>query len=191
MVQKKRPVEVAARFDAVMEEFSKLLRHAITRLCPKNLGIQPEDIEQETRLRIWQAIESEREINNLASYIYRIAVTTTINEIRRAKARREAQLHPAEDGGAAEKGMSRMEDPATPPDRLAEQQQVIQKVEEALARLPQDRRRAVGLYLEGWSSQEIADILGWSEPKARNLLYRGLKDLRQRLRVEGIEYEIE
>jgi len=33
--------------------------------------------------------------------------------------------------------------------------------------------------------------LGWSEPKARNLLYRGLSDLRAQLRAEGIEYEID
>jgi hypothetical protein len=30
--------------------------------------------------------------------------------------------------------------------------------------------------------------MGWSEPKARNLVYRGLKDLRGELRSAGIEY---
>jgi DNA-directed RNA polymerase specialized sigma24 family protein len=57
--------------------------------------------------------------------------------------------------------------------------------------LSDNRRRAVGLYLEGMASQEIATLLGWSEPKARNLLYRGLSDLRAQLRAEGIEYEID
>ena len=41
------------------------------------------------------------------------------------------------------------------------------------------------------SSQEIADLLGWSEAKARNLVYRGLSELRKYLREEGIEYEAE
>ncbi|MGH9199086.1 MAG: hypothetical protein ACRD1T_25575, partial [Acidimicrobiia bacterium] len=42
-----------------------------------------------------------------------------------------------------------------------------------------------------FTNQEIADLLGWSEPKARNLLYRGLKELRSRLRLLGIEYELD
>jgi DNA-directed RNA polymerase specialized sigma24 family protein len=65
---------------------------------------------------------------------------------------------------------------------------LMQKVQVVFARLPDDRRRAVGLYLEGFTSQEIAHLLAWSEPRARNLTYRGLKDLRQQLRAEGIEW---
>ena len=39
------------------------------------------------------------------------------------------------------------------------------------------------------TTDEIADLMGWSEPKARNLVYRGLKDLRKALRDAGIEYK--
>jgi DNA-directed RNA polymerase specialized sigma24 family protein len=39
------------------------------------------------------------------------------------------------------------------------------------------------------TSEEIGELMGWSEPKARNLAYRGLKDLRHELRAEGIEYD--
>jgi DNA-directed RNA polymerase specialized sigma24 family protein len=39
------------------------------------------------------------------------------------------------------------------------------------------------------NSQEIADLCDWNEPKTRNLIYRGLSDLRKRLRDEGVEYE--
>jgi DNA-directed RNA polymerase specialized sigma24 family protein len=41
------------------------------------------------------------------------------------------------------------------------------------------------------TSQEIADLMGWSEARARNLTYRGLKTLRDDLKAEGIDYEIE
>ena len=36
---------------------------------------------------------------------------------------------------------------------------------------------------------EIAELLAWSEAKVRNLVYRGLDDLRDALRREGIDYE--
>jgi len=47
------------------------------------------------------------------------------------------------------------------------------------------------MYLQGMTSQDVADLMGWSEPKSRNLVYRGLKELRKSLREEGIDYEIE
>jgi len=31
--------------------------------------------------------------------------------------------------------------------------------------------------------------MDWSEAKARNLVYRGVKSLRDRLKTEGIEYD--
>jgi DNA-directed RNA polymerase specialized sigma24 family protein len=82
-------------------------------------------------------------------------------------------------------------DPNRSPELEAGRRQLASKVRAALARLPDNRRRAVGLYLEGMDSQEIGSLLGWSEPKARNLIYRGLHDLRAQLRAEGIEHEID
>ena len=178
-----------AQFNLVVDEYGRFLSNAIAQLCPKDLGIQFSDIEQDAKLRLWRALESEREIRDLASYIYRIAATATIDAVRRVKARREEQLCVA--GEDEENGLQLETAKKNAPDRLAERRQMVQKVEAALARVAENRRSAVGLYLEGMSSQEIAELLGWSEPKARNLVYRGLSELRKYLREEGIEYEAE
>jgi RNA polymerase sigma factor (sigma-70 family) len=191
MAKKMQPPQVEERFNAVIEEFGQFLRQSIARLCPQDRGIQFDDIEQEARLRLWRALRSETEIQNLASYIYRIAATATIDAVRRAKVRREEQLHLIDEEEGEGERRPLTEDREKSPVRLTEQRQVIQKVNEALARLPESRRRAVGLHLEGMTSREIADLMGWSEPKARNLIYRGLKDLRSLLQPEGIEYEID
>ena len=180
------------RFDRIMEEHGNLLRNTIARLCPKDLGLQFNDIEQEARLKLWRAVESEREIRDAASYIYRIAVSSTIDAVRRAKARREDQLRLAGDEDAEQAGHIHLASSVEmSPDRLAERQQIIGRVEAILGGFNDDRRRAVGLHLQGMTTTEIADVLGWSEPKARNIVYRGLKDLRNQLRAEGIEYETE
>lgn len=191
MIERSQMAEAEARFTAIVEEYGNFLRHTIAQLCPKDLGIQFDDIEQEAHLRLWRAIQSEREIQGAASYIYRVAVTTTIDAVRRVKARREEQLRLAEDDEEEEENemISLAVDPKNSPDQVVERQQVMQKVEAALSGLSENRRRAVGLYLEGLTSQEIGDLLGWSESKARNLVYRGLNDLREQLRAEGIEYE--
>ncbi len=178
------------RFNTIIEEYGRFLRQTIVQLCPKDLGIQFNDIEQEARLRLWRALQSEREINDPASYLYRIAVTATLDAIRRVKTKREEQLLLAEDGDEeAGEPLYLAAGPAHAPDLLAERRQVVRKVVAMLARLPENRRRAVGLHLEGMTTREIADLLGWSEPKARNLVYRGLQDLREKLRAEGVDYE--
>jgi hypothetical protein len=61
------------------------------------------------------------------------------------------------------------------------------QIEAGVAQLPANRRLAVRLHLQGLTTAEIGELSGWSEPKARNLVYRGLKDLRQYLRALGIE----
>jgi RNA polymerase sigma-70 factor (ECF subfamily) len=190
MAEKYPKAEAELRFNSIVEEYGQFLHKAIVQLCPGDLGIQFADIEQEARLRLWRALEAEREIRDLASYIYRIAATTTIDAIRRAKARREQQLRLA--GEEKEDiGIYLAAGPDSSPQRTAERRQIIEKVRHAMDRLENDRRRAIALYLEGMTSQEIAAALGWTEPKARNLTYRALKELRQQLEAEGINLEID
>ena len=185
--------DIEAEFNAILEKYGAYLRQTIARICPRDLGIQFEDIEQEARLRLWRAIEAERKINYHGSYIYKIVVSVTITAIQRAKARREEQLRLAEDDdneGAADVRITTLTAGAeNSPEAQAEREELLRKVEEAMARLLENRRLAVGLHLNGLTTDEIADLMGWSEPKARNLVYRGLKGLRKELRDAGIEYK--
>src|SRR5438270_163805 len=180
--------EHEARFARLLERYSALLRNLIARHCPRNLGIQINDIEQEARVRLWQALQREKELSEPASYIYRIAVTTTIDAVRRVIARREDQLQSQTDG----------EEPGTPilattstqsPEAIAERHQLMSTIVAAVGSLAENRRIAVELHLQGLNLAEMAELLHWSEPKVRNLVYRGLDDLREALRREGIDYQ--
>jgi RNA polymerase sigma factor (sigma-70 family) len=172
MAERLQAVETEARFDAIVTEYRKFLRQSIARLCPKDLGIQFDDIEQEANLRLWRTLQSERKIDDLASYLYRIAATTTIDAIRRVKAKREEAFGLQDDEGEDREGL-RIASSTTAaeesPQQLAERRELVARVEAVFTRLPDDRRRAVGLYLEGFTSQEIAHLLAWREPRARNL----------------------
>lgn len=186
-------IEVESRFNTVLAEYGKLLRNAIVSHCPKDIGLDFDDLMQEARLRLWRAISSERDIHDLPSYLHRIAATVTIDAIRSVKARREEQMHlSAEPEGKAEsRHNAEPIDAHASPEAVAERQRLIGILQAALARLPENRRRAVGLNLQGFSTVEIAELMAWSEAKARNLVYRGLDELRNRLRAHGVEYEAE
>ena len=192
MVKRVPTVDLEERFNLVVEEFGMLLRRAIVRFCPRDKGLQFDDIEQEARLRLWRALQCEREVTNYASYLYRIAATATIDALRRVQARHEEQLEILVEQRTDEGEMMLLPAPVKDsPERLAESREAVDRVMSAVAKLPDAQRRAVGMYLQGMTSQDVADLMGWSEPKSRNLIYRGLKELRKSLREEGIDYEIE
>ena len=170
------------------------LRNAVRRVCPTALGVTIDEIEQDARIRLWHALKRERIIADPASYIYRIAATAAIDAMRRVRARREHQLDdaaPAKNGESAGGPLATFGTPAAAgppsPEQLAADHETGQRIRAALSQLPEKRRRAVGLHLQGFTSTEIGGLLGWSEPKARNLTHRGLKDLRRALTREGLD----
>jgi RNA polymerase sigma-70 factor, ECF subfamily len=179
------PDQEDKRFAAVALEYGRLLRDAIVRTCPRHLGLQFDDLEQEARIRLWKALRSEREVRDLASYIYRVAATTTIDAIRRLKARREQQLDPAGPEGS-EGSLPARE--AADAERELDRRLLLDRVERVLGDLDVRRSRVVRLHLQGFTTTEMGGLLGCTEPSARNLLHRGLKELRERLREEGITY---
>ena len=180
--------DVDRRLDDLLTAYGAFLRNAVRRLCPTSLGVSIDEIEQDARIRLWHALERERNITDPASYLYRIAATAAIDAMRRIRARREQQLDdiPADESGTAPV-FTALSPAARSPEQLAADRQTGDRIRDALSELPENRRRAVGLHLQGFTSTEIGRLLGWSEPKARNLTHRGLKDLRRLLTPEGID----
>lgn len=75
------------------------------------------------------------------------------------------------------------------PERRAERGEFRHRLGQALDALTPTRQPVVRMYLAGYNSTEIAEVFGWTEAKARNLLYRGLEDLRARLTALGCHPE--
>jgi RNA polymerase sigma-70 factor (ECF subfamily) len=183
-----RTVSAEERFDEVMEQHGRLLRAVIARYCPRDMAADYDDIRQEASLRLWRALADGRKIASPPSYVYRVAATVTIDAIRRVRARREEVLEYGY-GDAPDAREPRTAE-AAGPDRAAEYEQLMRKVLSLVAALSQDRRRAISLHLQGLTTIEIGNLLGWSEAKARNLVYRTLNEIRGRLRAEGIHHDV-
>jgi RNA polymerase sigma-70 factor (ECF subfamily) len=177
---------VDARWQSLVEQYAGLLRATISRVCPRQLGLQVDDIEQEARLKLWRALKSERTVESAASFVFQAAARATIDAIRRARARREEQEGPHGTTGAAQ-GWE-VVDPQASPAQQAERARVLALVRQCLPRLKPERRRALALHLQGFTTDEIGRLLGWTEPRARNLVFRGLRQLGDALRGAGFEY---
>jgi RNA polymerase sigma-70 factor (ECF subfamily) len=160
-----------ARFGGVLRTIA-----ARYRLAPGDR----DDLLQEVRIRLWRAIEGERIDALPASYLYRAATSAALDLLRRRRNIREDAM---EDVGAVAHTIA---DPVPHPDRQAEHAELARCIERAIEEIPASRRTVVRMYLGGYGSGEIAEIMGWTEAKARNLVYRGLADLRARLAEAGI-----
>lgn len=179
----------AERLSRLLEEHGAFLRRTVERKCPRHLGIDPAEIEQEVRVRVWRALERESELRAPASFLYRVIATTIVDAIRRVRARPEEPLVLERDDSVSASSDPRATGPS--PELAARHAEALREVGRVLEGMPARRRLAVRLHLQGFDTTEIGQLAGWSEPQARNLVYRGLDELRRRLHESGIEYERE
>lgn len=142
-----------------------------------------DEVLQDVRIRMWRALSTGGAVKLetlTRSYVYRAATSAALDLLRRRRARREhltESLVPDERFQAS--GFAA-------PDQSVLGREMLDGVAAAMAEMQPNRRVAVRLHLMGYDREEIADLLQWSEAKTRNLLYRGLEDLRHLLIARGI-----
>jgi RNA polymerase sigma factor (sigma-70 family) len=167
-----------ARFEALVRDYGRLIRHAIRRAARADAPRLADDIEQTVLVALWQQVAREQVIDHPASYVYRAAVRETVRAIRRERAQ-SARAEPA--GAQAERVMT-----GTTPDDDVRRREQREALRASLETLTPDRARAVKAHLAGFSVEEIMALCGWPYQRARNLIARGMADLRVALRERGM-----
>ena len=165
----------------LLEKYSWFIESQILQFNPQKNGIDPDDISQEVKIKLWNVLVDEKKIFSYSSYIKKIVNSCVIDQIR--KSRRE-------EGVISNEKRKKISDRRTFYKRhYFSEDQLKKLVGEAVESLMLSRQRVVKLFLLNMTLEEIAIFLNWSEAKTRNLLYRGLDDLKKILREKGIEYE--
>jgi RNA polymerase sigma-70 factor (ECF subfamily) len=155
------------------------LTRAVARLCPWWLANERDDLVQAACMRLMDRLAQREENTPLSSsYIWKVAFSVTVDEIRRVRRRPEVPL--VDDVVQRAAGLVN-------PEQSAEWREAGQAIVKCLGGLSLERRLAVTAYLQGHSIKESARLLGWTGKKYENLMYRGLDDLRRCLRAKGIE----
>jgi RNA polymerase sigma factor (sigma-70 family) len=163
--------------EAAVERWSGLIRRAALR--HGLAGSDLDEVVQDLRIRLWRALGRPNEKNpaESASYVYRAAMSAAVDLLRR---RRAGPL-----GRPVELELLTDSLPARGIETAADEAAQVSALGGALEKLLVERRLAVRLHLEGKSRAEIAELTGWNEARTRNLLYRGLADLKAILEGEG------
>jgi RNA polymerase sigma-70 factor, ECF subfamily len=164
-------------------ELRRRLLGAIRRVCPAWLQSQAEDITQEALLKVTNILaqEGERDGGLPASYIKKVAYTTTVDTIRRLRQARSSEV-------AMEEGCEEVADlaPGHNPEAINATGRLAAGVEQCLEDMVEARRTVVVLRLQGHSVPEIGALMGWPQTRANNLVFRGMKDLRDCLEKKGL-----
>lgn len=138
---------------------------------------EAEDAAQETFVKVYQGLKDFRMESRFSSWVYRIAVNTCKNRLVSRPyrdSRRHRDLDAADSDGA----------PSAPsPDQVLEAKGKRERIEEAIARLPEEQRILVVLRdVEGRSYEEIAGTTGLNPGTLKSRLNRGRRQLQEWLR---------
>jgi RNA polymerase sigma factor (sigma-70 family) len=177
---------VSVALETLVTRFARLLHHVALRH-----GLASEDVAevvQEVRVRVWRARPESETIASLGtSYIYRTAMSAALEVVRRKRGSGPVTtLADTQDERSEVVPAGAVESDARGPEQSLVRSELAHALSQALLELPDRRRTAVRLHLVGYSRDEIARMTGWSEAVARNLIYRGLAELRAGLERRGI-----
>jgi RNA polymerase sigma-70 factor (ECF subfamily) len=170
-----------AAFAALVDQYKQPVLNLVTRTLRD--PTEAEDLAQNVFVQVWKSAPRYQASAKFSTWLFTIARNLCLNELRR-RARHPAEPldapHPEQEG----EPLHQVADLQTtsPPAALL-QNELEQKIEEALAALPENQRTAVLLCRQDeLSYAEIAQVLGCSLSATKSLIHRGRETLKQKLK---------
>ncbi|WP_235670335.1 MULTISPECIES: RNA polymerase sigma factor [Prosthecochloris] len=140
-----------------------------------------EDIAQEVFIEAYRSLQKFRGDSKISTWLYRIAVTKSLDHLRRKKRKKRF---------SSLKRIIGQEDPIqeiqltngnTPAEELLEKER-LDILQHALDALPENQKIAFLLSKnDGYSNQEIAELMQTTVPAVESLVHRAKKNLQGKL----------
>ena len=170
-----------AAFAELVEKYQQPVMNFICRSLRDEM--EAEDLAQNVFVQVWKSRARYRQTAKFSTWLFTIARNLCLNEIRRRS------RHPAEsleETHAENEDLPRQqfEDKSqiAAPEKLLHGE-LAQKIEAALAELPENQRSAILLCRqEELSYEEIAKILRTSLSATKSLIHRGRETLKEKLK---------
>ncbi len=177
-VRESRLIKKAKTYDT--EALSELYRRhadAIFRYVYYRVGDQvaAEDLVGDVFLRMLEGLPSYQDTGRpFEAWLYRIAHARVVDHYRKERARRAASV---DEGLAASEEQD--------PHRQAAHRDDARRMWEALVDLTDDQQQVISLrFIAGYSTAEVAELLGKTEGAVKALQHRALASLRRLLEIE-------
>lgn len=160
------------------DELVRRYQHRIVNFVRTQVfrSVEPEDVAQEVFLRAFRGLKTFRGQSSFKTWLYQIATNTARTHLERQGRRKEDAAGRLEDEGPD----------SPPPARSGEdlERDVVlrDRIDRALAALPEDQRRIVVLRdVEGFEYKEIAELLSIPIGTVESRIFRARAKLRDLL----------
>ena len=170
-----------AAFAELVEKYKQPLFNFVFRTLRDET--ETEDVAQNTFLQVWKSRARYQRTAKFSTWLFTIARNLCLNEIRR-RSRHPAEsleeTHPEHD----DQPSRQYEDKKIfLPTETTLHGELAQKIEEALAELPENQRTAILLCRQDeLSYEEIAEVLDCSLSATKSLIHRGRETLKEKLK---------
>ena len=162
-----------------LEELREILMQALRRKCSRRFESHFEDIVQRVLVKVVERSEDSSALVPVGpGYWVKAAHNALVDETRRLRSKLEGPSPPEHEKSWFS------EEPG--PDRAFQSKQIGAAIYDCLQQQVDARKQAVTLYLHGYSAKESGKVLHYPEKRVRNLVFRGLSDLRRCLSGKGI-----
>ncbi|MEI6783862.1 MAG: sigma-70 family RNA polymerase sigma factor [Verrucomicrobiota bacterium] len=170
-----------AAFTELVDKYKQPVMNVAYRMLRDTT--EAEDLAQAVFVQVFKAADRYRVSSKFSTWLFTIARNLCLNEIRR-RSRHSADSMDASHPEQEDQPLHQYEDQrtASPPDCLLHGE-LADKIEEALAELPENQRLAIVLCRQDeLSYEEIARVLGCSVSATKSLIHRGRETLKQKLK---------
>lgn len=170
-------------FASIVEETKGIVLKAVRKTLFSEYYYAIDDVVQETYIRAYRSLVKNkfREESKLSSWLYTIARNESVrmNEKLKGGERRREKY--------AERHIEYLESSNVESieDKL-EKDNLIEKINQAVRRLPEKYEDVIDLYIKGFNEKEIANFLSISPGTVKSRMHRGKEKLKEIFAKEEI-----
>lgn len=160
-------------------------KSSVSNYAARTLGdaTEAQDIAQIVFVKVFRSVSHFHFRSTVSTWIFTITRNLCINELRRRARHRFTPFEDRERTGGFHAEVALRAASQSDPNDAVVNAELAEKIEEALADLPERQRTAILLLREhDLSYEEIASVLRVSVPATKALIYCGRKELKKRLR---------
>jgi RNA polymerase sigma-70 factor (ECF subfamily) len=170
-----------AAFAELVDKYKRPVLNLVYRMLHD--PTEAEDVAQNVFVQVFRSAHRYEVSAKFSTWLFTIARNLALNELRR-RSRHPAESMDATRAEQDDQPLQQFEDKKTslPPEDLLHGE-LEQKIEHALAALPENQRTAILLCRQDeLSYEEIAKVLGCSVSATKSLIHRGRETLKQKLK---------
>ena len=167
-------------FQVIYNDFHPKILNYMTNMVGVN---EADDLTQEVFVKVSKALENFRGECKFSTWLYRIATNTAIDKMRTSSFQQDHELSGLDNSDEMEVKAVWTEEEPLSSEQLLMQKEMYQCFMDYVKNLPMNYRTIVVLSeLEGFTNNEIAEILGLSLDVVKVRLHRGKTKLIQELK---------